>query len=73
MYYPIPPFPVRDVVLVPGLLLIFLHSCEIKSGSGLGTRLPKYSDKKKKKKKAKENKKETVIKVHNTKEIIFFQ
>ena len=34
-----PPFPVRDVVLVAGLLLIFLHGCEIKSGSGLGTRL----------------------------------
>ena len=29
----------RDVVLIPGLLPIFLHSCEIKSGSGLGTRL----------------------------------
>ena len=27
------PFPVRDVVLLP------LHCCEIKSGSGLGTRL----------------------------------
>ena len=25
--------------MVPGLLPIFLHSCEIKSGSGLGTRL----------------------------------
>ena len=34
-----PPFPVRDVVMVLGLLLIFLHSCEIKSWSGLGTRL----------------------------------
>ena len=34
-----PPFPVRDVVMVPGLLPIFLHGCEIKSGSGLGTRL----------------------------------
>ena len=33
------PFPVNDVVLVPALLSIFLHSCEIKSGSGLGTRL----------------------------------
>ena len=33
------PFPVRDVVMVPGLLPIFLHGCEIKSGSGLGTRL----------------------------------
>ena len=31
--------PVRDVVMVPGLLSIFLHGCEIKSGSGLGTRL----------------------------------
>ena len=37
---PDPPFPVRDVVMVPGLLPIFLHGCEIKSGSGLGTRLP---------------------------------
>ena len=34
-----PPFPVRDVVLLPGLLPIFLHGCEIKSGRGLGTRL----------------------------------
>ena len=25
--------------MVPGLLPIFLHSCEIKSGTGLGTRL----------------------------------
>ena len=25
--------------MVPGLLPIFLHGCEIKSGSGLGTRL----------------------------------
>ena len=25
--------------MIPGLLLIFLHGCEIKSGSGLGTRL----------------------------------
>ena len=32
----------RDVVLVPGLLPIFLHGCEIKSGSGLGTRLYMY-------------------------------
>ena len=39
-YWPSPPFPVRDVVLITGLLLIFLHSCEIKPGSGLGTRLP---------------------------------
>ena len=30
----------RDVILIPGLLPIFLHSCEIKSGCGLGTRLP---------------------------------
>ena len=36
---PSPPFPVRDVVLIPGLLPIFIHGCEIKSGSGLGTRL----------------------------------
>ena len=28
-----------DVVLIPGLLPIFLHGCEIKSGWGLGTRL----------------------------------
>ena len=27
----------RDVVLIPGLLPIFLHCCEIKSGWGLGT------------------------------------
>ena len=27
------------IVLIPGLLPIFLHGCEIKSGSGLGTRL----------------------------------
>ena len=27
-----PPFPVNDVVMVPGLLSIFLHSCKIKSG-----------------------------------------
>ena len=25
--------------MIPGLLLIFLHGCEIKSGSGLGMRL----------------------------------
>ena len=31
--------PVGDVVLIPGLLPIFLYGCEIKSGSGLGTRL----------------------------------
>ena len=30
-----------DVILIPGLLLIFLHGCEIKSGWGLGTRLAK--------------------------------
>ena len=30
---------VRDVVLIPGLLPIFFHSCKIKSGSGLGMRL----------------------------------
>ena len=34
-----PPFLVDDVVMVPGLLLIFLCSCEIRSESGLGTRL----------------------------------
>ena len=28
-----------DIVLLPGLLPIFLHGCEIKSGWGLGTRL----------------------------------
>ena len=28
-----------EVVLIPGLLPIFLHRCEIKSGWGLGTRL----------------------------------
>ena len=39
LYYPSPPFPVRDIVLIPGLLPIFLHGCEIKSGRGLGTRL----------------------------------
>ena len=38
-YWLSPPFPVCDVVLIPGLLLIFLHSCDTKSGSGLGTRL----------------------------------
>ena len=35
-------FSVHDVVLVPGLLPILLHGCEIKSGSSLGTRLPTY-------------------------------
>ena len=34
-----PPFLVCDVVMVSGLLLSFVHSCKIKSGSGLGTRL----------------------------------
>ena len=34
-----PPFPVRDVVLIPDHLPIFLHSSEMKSGSGLGMRL----------------------------------
>ena len=29
----------RDAVLIPGLLLIFLHGCEIKTGSGLEMRL----------------------------------
>ena len=38
-YWPSPPFPVHDIVLIPGFLLIFLHGCEIKSGNGLGTRL----------------------------------
>ena len=37
-----PPLPICDVVMVPGLLPI-LHSCEIKSGSGLGTRLQNSS------------------------------
>ena len=43
-YIPSPPFPVCDVVLIPGLLPIFLHGCEIKSGRGLGTRLMWYID-----------------------------
>ena len=34
-----PPFPVRDVGLIPGLLL---HGCEIKSVWGLGTKLCIY-------------------------------
>ena len=34
-----PPFLVHDVAIIPGLLPIFLHGCEIKSGSGLGMRL----------------------------------
>ena len=38
-YWPSPPFPVRDIVLLPGLLPIFSYGCEIKSGRGLGTRL----------------------------------
>ena len=29
----------HDIVLLPGLLPIFLHGCEIKSGWGLGMRL----------------------------------
>ena len=33
------PFLANDIVMVPGLLLSFLHSCEMKSGSGLGIRL----------------------------------
>ena len=28
-------FPVRDIAVFPGLLLIFLHGCEIKSESDL--------------------------------------
>ena len=31
------------MLLIPGLLPIFLHGCEIKSGSGIGTRIPEYS------------------------------
>ena len=31
-----------DVLLLPGLLPIFLHGCEIKSGWGLGTRLQNH-------------------------------
>ena len=38
-YKPSPLFPVRDVVIIPGLLPIFLHGYEKKSGNGLGTRL----------------------------------
>ena len=34
-----PSFLARDIVLIPGLLPIFLHGCEIKSLNGLGTRL----------------------------------
>ena len=30
---------VRDVAMIPDLLPIFRHGCEIKSGSGLGKRL----------------------------------
>ena len=33
------PFPARDVAMIPGLLSIFLHGCEIKSGSSLDMRL----------------------------------
>jgi len=33
------PFPVCNVVMESGLLPIFLHNCEKKSGSGLWTRL----------------------------------
>ena len=40
---PSPPFLVHDVVLILGLLPIFLHGYEIKSGSGLGTRLISWS------------------------------
>ena len=29
----------RDIAVIPGLLPTFLHGYEIKSGSGLGTRL----------------------------------
>jgi len=36
---PSPPFPVCDVAMIPGLLLIFLHGCEINLNSGPGTRL----------------------------------
>ena len=39
---PSSPFPLCDVVKVPGLLPTFLHRCEIKSGSGLETRLEFY-------------------------------
>ena len=38
-YVPTESISGRDVVLIPGLLPIFLHGCEIKSGRGLGTRL----------------------------------
>ena len=33
--------------MVPGLLPIFLHGCEIKAGSGLGTRLAERSNREK--------------------------
>ena len=36
------PFPVCGVAMVAGLLLIFLHICEIKSGSYLGVRLCRF-------------------------------
>ena len=40
IYKPCPPIPARDVAMIPCRpLLIFLHSCKIKSGIGLGTRL----------------------------------
>ena len=39
MYWLNPPFPAHDIAMIPGLLPIFLHGCEIKSVSGLGTRL----------------------------------
>ena len=35
-YKPSPPFPVHDVVLIPGLLPIFLHGCEINLGGAWG-------------------------------------
>ena len=40
-YWPNSPFPVCDVLLIPGLVPIFLHGCKTKSGRGLGTRLHK--------------------------------
>ena len=42
-YWPSPLFLVCDVAMIPGLLLIFLHGCKIKSGRGLGMRLPLWS------------------------------
>ena len=38
-YWPSPRSSVRDVILIPGFLLIFLHGCKIKSGRGQGMRL----------------------------------